>query len=56
MFSLSKSELLLFGGFATMAAVILLAGICFIVFRYRWKKLTKKLEQDYGKPWKYYDK
>lgn len=49
-FGLSGSELLFYGGIAVMAAVLVLTGICILVFIVTGRKLKVKLEEEYGKP------
>lgn len=52
MMHLSESELLLYGGLAMMAAAAVLAVLCIGIFIRTGRKLKKKLEQEYGKPWR----
>jgi len=44
--------MLLYGGIAVMAFVVVMAVICCIVFSISGKRLKKKLEKEYGKPYK----
>lgn len=50
MLGLSGSELLFYGGLATMGAAVAAALLCIVIFRVSGRKLKKKLEQEYGKP------
>lgn len=52
MIHLSESEMLFYGGLAVMAAAVVLAVLCAAVFAWTGRKLKKKLEQEYGKPWR----
>lgn len=49
MSGLTQSEWFLYGGIAAMAAAVILAILCIIVFSVTGKRLKKKLEQEYGK-------
>ena len=48
MHGLSDSEMLFYGGIAIMVFSILLFAVCMIFFSLKWKKLKKRLEQEYG--------
>lgn len=52
MYGMSESELIFYGGIAAMAAAGILAVLCIVVFTYTGRRLNKKLELEYGKPWK----
>lgn len=49
MAGLSGSEMLLYGGIAVMAAAVVAAVICIVVFRCTGRKLKAMLEEKYGK-------
>ncbi|WP_270810919.1 hypothetical protein [Hungatella effluvii] len=49
---LSDSEVLFYGGLAVMTAAAVLAALCSAVFIWTGRRLKKKLEQEYGKPWR----
>lgn len=48
MFGLSDSEFLFYGGIAIMTVSILLFLVCMLFISFKWKKIKKKLEQEYG--------
>ncbi len=52
MFGMSVSEVWFYGGIALviLAVVLSLAGAA--VFSYTGRRLRRKLEEEYGKPWK----
>lgn len=52
MAGLCGSEILLYGGLVVMAAVLILAVFCAVIFILRGQKLKIRLEQEYGKPWR----
>lgn len=49
MLYLSESEWFLWGGIGAMAAAVILAVLCLIVFGYTGRKIKRQLEQEYGK-------
>lgn len=49
---LSRSEMLFYGGLAMMAAAVVLAVLFMAVFTWTGRRLKRKLEQEYGKPWR----
>lgn len=49
---MSESELFFYGGIAAMTGAGILAALCIVIFRSTGKHLKKKLEQEYGKPWR----
>ena len=48
MFDLFASEWLFYGGIIAMSVSVVLFILCIVFFGFKWKKLKKKLEQDYG--------
>lgn len=48
MLVLSDSEILFYSGIAIIVFSILLFIVCMIFFNFKWKRLKKKLEQEYG--------
>ena len=52
MLNWSGSELLLYGGIAIMGLAVLFTAVSGIIFFLTGKKLKKKLEEEYGKPYK----
>lgn len=49
MTGMTGSEMLLYGGIAVMAAAVVAAIVCVVVFRCTGRKLRSTLEQKYGK-------
>lgn len=52
MFKLSGSEVLFYGGLAVMCISVLLAAICTTALKISGKRLRKKLDLEYGKPYR----
>ena len=52
MLYLSKSELLFWGGIGFIAGAVMLAVLCIIIFTITGRIIKRRLEQEYGKPWK----
>lgn len=50
---MSESELFFYGGAAAMAGAGVLAALCVVIFKCTGKRLKRKLEQEYGKPWRH---
>ncbi len=48
MSGLSDSEILFYGGIAVMAVSVVLIIVCAVFFSFRWKRLKKRLEHEYG--------
>lgn len=53
MLGLSQIEIWLYGGIFIMLFAVLFGSISIIVFRITGKKLKKKLEAEYGKPFRH---
>lgn len=47
-----NSELLFWGGIFVMGTAVVLMMISFIIFRITGRRIKKKLEEEYGKPYK----
>lgn len=50
MLNLSNGQMLMNGGIGLMAASVITAIICTVIFSITGKKINKELEDDYGKP------